>query len=70
MFVDGKRMLQRRICALLAIHSIAQPAGWSDLDRGLIGTLLNGYETRYLKKNLRGRPRKPDEGAMARVGSY
>ena len=28
--------------------------GTSDLDRGLIGTLLNGYDTRFLKKNLRG----------------
>jgi hypothetical protein len=25
------------------------------------GTLLNGYDTRYLKKNLRGHPRRPDE---------
>ena len=28
--------------------------GASDLDRGLVGTLLNGYDTRFLKKNLRG----------------
>ena len=44
--------------------------GTSDLDRGLIGTLLNGYDTRYLKKNLRGHPRRPDEAATAPVGSY
>jgi len=44
--------------------------GTSDLDRGLIGTLLNGYDTRFLKKNLRGQPRRPDEAAVAPVGSY
>ena len=27
----------------------------------VIGTPLNGYDTRYLKKNLRGHPRRPDE---------
>ena len=43
--------------------------GTSDLDRGLIGTLLNGYDTRYLKQNLRGHPRRPDEAAAAPVGS-
>jgi hypothetical protein len=43
--------------------------GTSDLHRGLIGTLLNGYDTRYLKTNLRGHPRRPDEAAMAPVGS-
>jgi hypothetical protein len=42
--------------------------GTSDLDRGLIGTLLNGYDTRYLKKDLRGAPRRPDEAAAAPVG--
>ncbi|MGA6929728.1 MAG: sterol desaturase family protein [Pseudolabrys sp.] len=44
--------------------------GTSDLDRGLIGTLLNGYDTDHLKKNLRGHPRRPDEAAMAPMGSY
>ena len=44
--------------------------GTSDLDRGLIGTLLNGYDTRYLKQNLRGHPRRPDEAAAAPVGVY
>ena len=37
--------------------------GTSDLDRGLLGHLFNGYETRFLKKNLRGTPRRPDEAA-------
>ena len=44
--------------------------GTSDLDRGLIGTLLNGYDTHHLKQNLRGHPRRPDEAAMAPMGSY
>ena len=43
--------------------------GTSDLDRGLIGHLLNGYETRFLKKNLRGTPRRPDEAAAVPVGT-
>jgi sterol desaturase/sphingolipid hydroxylase (fatty acid hydroxylase superfamily) len=33
--------------------------GTSDLDRGLIGTLLNGYETRYVKTNMRKTSRTP-----------
>jgi hypothetical protein len=43
--------------------------GTSDLDRGLLGTLLNGYNTRFLKKDLRGKPRLPDEAAVAPVGA-
>ncbi len=43
--------------------------GTSDLDRGLVGTLLNGYDTRFLKKDLRGKPRLPDEAAAAPVGA-
>jgi hypothetical protein len=43
--------------------------GTSDLDRGLIGTLLNGYDTRFLKKSLRGTPRLPDEAAATPVGA-
>jgi hypothetical protein len=26
--------------------------GTSDLDRGLLGTIFNGYDTRFVKKNL------------------
>jgi len=36
----------------------------------LIGTLLNGYDTRFLRTNLRGKPRRPDEAATAPVGSF
>jgi hypothetical protein len=43
--------------------------GTSDLDRGLVGTLLNGYDARFLKKNLRGKPRLPDEAAGVPVGA-
>jgi len=44
--------------------------GTSDLDRGLLGHLFNGYETRFLKSTLRARPRRPDEAAAVSVGSY
>jgi len=37
--------------------------GTSDLNRGVIGHLFNGYDTRYLKKNLRGTPKPPDQAA-------
>ncbi len=43
--------------------------GTSDLNRGFIGHLLNGYETRFLKKDLRGTPRRPDEAAAVPVGT-
>jgi hypothetical protein len=44
--------------------------GTSDLDRGVVGHLLNGYDTRYLKKGLRGEPKRPDQAAAAPVGNY
>lgn len=37
--------------------------GTSDLDRGLLGHLFNGYSTKYLKSNLRSRPKSPIEAA-------
>jgi len=43
--------------------------GTSDVKRGLIGTLLNGYDTNHLRKNLRGTPRRPDIAAAAPVGA-
>jgi hypothetical protein len=43
--------------------------GTSDLDRGLLGHLFNGYDTRFLKKTLRGTPRRPDEAAAVPVGA-
>jgi hypothetical protein len=44
--------------------------GTSDLDRGVIGHLLNGYDARYLKKNLRGMPKPPDQAAAIPVGNF
>jgi len=35
--------------------------GTSDLNRGLLGHLFNGYGTKHLKTNMRGRPLSPDE---------
>ena len=37
--------------------------GTSDLDRGLLGHLFNGYSTKHLKTDLRGRPNSPIEAA-------
>jgi hypothetical protein len=44
--------------------------GTSDLDRGLLGTLLNGYDTRYLRRGLRGQPKRPDEAASGPLEAY
>ena len=44
--------------------------GTSDLDRGLLGHLFNGYDTGHLKTKLRGRPKRPDEAAAAPMGNY
>jgi hypothetical protein len=37
--------------------------GTSDLDRGLIGHLLNGYDTRFVKTNMRKTSRTPKPAA-------
>jgi hypothetical protein len=39
--------------------------GTSDLDRGLLGHLFNGHDTRYVKKNLRKSARTPAVGQVA-----
>ena len=48
--------------------------GTSDLDRGLIGTLLNGYDTRFLKKTLRAgrgfRTKRRRRGRRQLISSY
>ena len=44
--------------------------GTSDLNRGLLGHLFNGYDTRHLKQKLRGTPKRPDEAAAVPVGNY
>jgi len=37
--------------------------GTSDLDRGLLGHLFNGYSQRHVRANLRGQPPRPDIAA-------
>jgi len=44
--------------------------GTSDLDRGLLGHLFNGYDTRHLRKDLKGVPKRPDEAAAQPMGNY
>ena len=44
--------------------------GTSDLDRGLSARCSTATTRAILKKNLRGRPRRPDEAAAAPMGSY
>ncbi len=39
--------------------------GTSDLDRGVLGHLFNGYSDAHLKGTLKGRPKRPDEAAAA-----
>lgn len=44
--------------------------GTSDLDRGVLGHVFNGYDTTHLKTNLRGHPKGPDEAAAHVMGNY
>jgi hypothetical protein len=41
--------------------------GTSDLDRGLLGHLFNGYSTKYLKTGLKGTPLSPPEAAAGPI---
>jgi hypothetical protein len=41
--------------------------GTSDLDRGLLGHLFNGYSTKHIRKDLRGKPKTPFEATSGRV---
>jgi sterol desaturase/sphingolipid hydroxylase (fatty acid hydroxylase superfamily) len=43
--------------------------GTSDLNRGLIGHLFNGYSTRHIKKTLRAQPVGPEQAAAQPVGN-
>lgn len=43
--------------------------GTSDLDRGLLGTLFNGYGTEHLKSNLKGKPKLPSEAAAMPIAA-
>jgi hypothetical protein len=42
--------------------------GTSDLDRGLLGHVFNGYSAAHLKTRLRARPKGPEEAAAVPVG--
>jgi hypothetical protein len=44
--------------------------GTSDLKRGLLGHLFNGYDERHLKKTLRGAPKRPDAAAAEPLGNH
>jgi len=43
--------------------------GTSDLDRGLLGHIFNGYGTKHLKKDLREIPKRPDEAAAQPIAA-
>jgi len=43
--------------------------GTSDLDRGLLGHLFNGYSTKHLKSNLKGQPMGPVEAAAEPIAA-
>jgi hypothetical protein len=44
--------------------------GTSDLDRGLVGHLLNGYDTRFVKTNMRKTSRTPRPGAVGQPTEF
>jgi hypothetical protein len=44
--------------------------GTSDLSRGLLGHLFNGYDDSHLKSKLRGHPKRPDMAAAEPLGNY
>jgi hypothetical protein len=44
--------------------------GTSDLDRGLISTLLNGYDTRFVKTNMRKTSRTPRPDAAGNLTGF
>ena len=43
--------------------------GTSDLDRGLLGHLFNGYSIKHLKADLKGQPISPDMAAAEPIGA-
>jgi hypothetical protein len=43
--------------------------GTSDLERGLLGHIFNGYSTRYIRKDMRKTSRTPRGEAKARAGT-
>ena len=41
--------------------------GTSDLNRGLLGHIFNGYNTKYIKTTMRSRPNTPIEASLGPV---
>lgn len=60
---DQSIMMERNMNLTFPIMDWA--FGTSDLDRGLIGTIFNGYDTRYVRKDLRKTVRTPGYDAQA-----
>ena len=60
---DQSIMMERNMNLTFPIMDWA--FGTSDLDRGLLGTLLNGYDTAYVKKGMRRTSRTPGRTANA-----
>ncbi len=58
---DQSIMMERNMNLTFPIMDWA--FGTSDLDRGLLGTIFNGYSTKYLKTNLRRTSRTPGRAA-------
>lgn len=58
---DQSIMMERNMNLTFPIMDWA--FGTSDLNRGLIGTLLNGYDTRYVKTDMRKTSRTPAPAA-------
>jgi len=44
--------------------------GTSDLDRGLIGHLFNGYDTRFVKTNMRKTARTPKPDMIGQATGF
>jgi hypothetical protein len=44
--------------------------GTSDLNRGLIGHLLNGYDNRFVKTDMRKTSRTPKPGLMGQPTGF
>ena len=60
---DQSIMMERNMNLTFPIMDWA--FGTSDLDRGLLGTLLNGYDTSHVKNNMRRTSRTPGPAAPA-----
>ncbi len=62
---DQSIMMERNMNLTFPIMDWA--FGTSDLDRGFLGTIFNGYETKYVKKDMRKTSRTPGRAAPEAV---